>query len=248
MQEKSETAPALLLDNVVKSYGAIRAVAGVSLTAKAGEFIALLGPNGAGKTTLFQLLSGLFAADSGRIEVMGHDMARDPVPALAQLGIVFQQPTLDLELTVTANLMFHAGLHGLSRPVAQARIDKELSRLGLSERAHDKTAQLSGGNRRRLELARALLHEPRLLLMDEPTVGLDPKSRSDLIKLMLSMRRERAVAVLWATHLCDEVSDADRVVVLHRGRVLADTTPARLVADAGATSIEQAFLAMTGAQ
>jgi ABC-2 type transport system ATP-binding protein len=248
MQEKSETAPALLLDNVVKSYGAIRAVAGVSLTAKAGEFIALLGPNGAGKTTLFQLLSGLFAADSGRIEVMGHDMARDPVPALAQLGIVFQQPTLDLELTVTANLMFHAGLHGLPRAVAQARIDKELARLGLIERAHDKTAQLSGGNRRRLELARALLHEPRLLLMDEPTVGLDPKSRSDLIKLMLSMRRERAVAVLWATHLCDEVSDADRVVVLHRGRVLADTTPARLVADAGATSIEEAFLAMTGAQ
>jgi ABC-2 type transport system ATP-binding protein len=246
MQERTETGPALLLDNVVKSYGAIRAVAGVSLMAKPGEFIALLGPNGAGKTTLFQLLSGLFAADSGRIEVMGHDMARDPVPALARLGIVFQQPTLDLELTVTANLMFHAGLHGLARAVAQARIDRELARLGLIERAHDKAAQLSGGNRRRLELARALLHEPRLLLMDEPTVGLDPKSRSDLIKLMLSMRRERKVAVLWATHLCDEVHDADRVVVLHRGRVLADTTPAELVAEAGTTSIEAAFLAMTG--
>jgi ABC-2 type transport system ATP-binding protein len=173
-------------------------------------------------------------------------MARDPVPALARLGIVFQQPTLDLELTVTANLMFHAGLHGLARAVAQARIDRELARLGLIERAHDKAGQLSGGNRRRLELARALLHEPRLLLMDEPTVGLDPKSRSDLIKLMLSMRRERKVAVLWATHLCDEVQDADRVVVLHRGRVLADTTPAELVADAGTASIEAAFLAMTG--
>jgi ABC-2 type transport system ATP-binding protein len=240
------SAPALLLDSVVKTYGPVRAVDGVSLLAKGGEFVALLGPNGAGKTTLFQLLSGLFAADSGRIEVMGHDMARDPVPALARLGIVFQQPTLDLELSVTANLMFHAGLHGIPRAVAEPRIEKELARLGLAERAHDKTAQLSGGNRRRVELARALLHEPRLLLMDEPTVGLDPQSRSDLLKLMLMMRAERGVAVLWATHLCDEVGDADRVIVLHRGKVLADTTPKQFVADAGMTSIEEAFLKMTG--
>ena len=246
MGEGSKTAPALLLDNVVKTYGAIRAVDGVSLRADAGEFIALLGPNGAGKTTLFQLLSGLFAANSGRIEVMGHDMSRDPVPALARLGIVFQQPTLDLELSVTANLLFHAGLHGIPRAVAQPRIEKELARLGLAERAHDKAAQLSGGNRRRVELARALLHEPRLLLMDEATVGLDPQSRSDLIKLMLAMRAERSVAVLWATHLCDEVPDADRVIVLHRGKVLADTTPAQLTAAAGAATIEEAFLAMTG--
>jgi len=241
-----EGAPALLLDNVTKSYGAIRAVDGVSLRASAGEFIALLGPNGAGKSTLFQLLSGLFVPDTGRISVMGHDMRHDPVPALAQLGIVFQQPTLDLELTVTGNLLFHAGLHGIPRAVAKARIEKELARLGLAERAHDKAAQLSGGNRRRVELARALLHEPRVLLMDEPTVGLDPASRSDLLKFILGLRAERSVAVLWATHLCDEVTDADRVVVLHRGKVLADTTPAGLVAKAGAATIEQAFLAMTG--
>jgi ABC-2 type transport system ATP-binding protein len=240
------TAPALRLRDVVKSYGQNRALDGVSLEVRPGELVALLGPNGAGKSTLFQLLSGLFAADSGRIEVMGHDIARDPVPALARLGIVFQQPTLDLELTVTANLMFHAGLHGIPRGVAEARIAQELARLGLAERAHDKAAQLSGGNRRRVELARALLHEPRLLLMDEATVGLDPQSRSDLLALMLTMRTERAVAVLWATHLCDEVVDADRVIVLHRGKVLADTTPLRLVADAGTATIEQAFLAMTG--
>jgi ABC-2 type transport system ATP-binding protein len=240
--------PALHLDHVVKTYGAIRAVDGVTLRAAAGEFIALLGPNGAGKSTLFQLLSGLFVPDSGRIAIMGHDMRRDPVPALAQLGIVFQQPTLDLELTVTGNLLFHAGLHGIPRAAAKARIANELRRLGLAERAHDKAAQLSGGNRRRVELARALLHEPRVLLMDEPTVGLDPASRNDLLKLILGLRSERAVAVLWATHLCDEVAGADRVIVLHHGKVLADTTPATLVAGAGATTIEQAFLAMTGAQ
>jgi ABC-2 type transport system ATP-binding protein len=243
-----EATPALRLDKVVKTYGSVRAVDGVSLTAKAGEFIALLGPNGAGKTTLFQLLSGLFTADSGKIEVMGHDMARDPVPALARLGIVFQQPTLDLELSVTGNLLFHAGLHGIPRATAQERIAKELARLGLAERAHDKAAQLSGGNRRRIELARALLHQPSLLLMDEATVGLDPQSRGDLLKLILMMRAERKVAVLWSTHLCDEVGDADRVIVLHRGKVLADTTPAVLLASTGAKTIEEAFLAMTGAR
>ena len=243
---RDDQAPALVLDNVVKSYGAIRALDGVSLTAAAGEFIALLGPNGAGKTTLFQLLSGLFVPNSGRIEIMGHDIRSDPVPALATLGIVFQQPTLDLELSVTGNLLFHAGLHGIPRSVAKERIAKELARLGLAERAHDKAAQLSGGNRRRVELARALLHEPRVLLMDEPTVGLDPASRSDLLALMLKSRAERSVAVLWATHLCDEVPGADRVVVLHHGKILADTTPVQLMARAGKSKIDQAFLAMTG--
>jgi ABC-2 type transport system ATP-binding protein len=240
------TAPALLLDNVVKTYGPIRAVNGVSFAARPGEFIALLGPNGAGKSTLFQLLSGLFVPDSGRIEVMGHDMTRHAVPALAQLGIVFQQPTLDLELSVTANLLFHAGLHGIPRSIAKPRIEAELARLGLADRAHDKTSQLSGGNRRRVELARALLHQPRVLLMDEATVGLDPASRSDLLKLLLAMRIERAVVVLWATHLCDEVDEADRVIVMHKGKVLTDTTPQKLVAAAGVSTVEQAFLAMTG--
>ena len=236
----------LVIDDLSVRIAGRLLIDAASVQIPSGARVGLVGRNGAGKTTLFQLLSGLFVADSGRIEVMGHDMTRNAVPALARLGIVFQQPTLDLELSVTANLMFHAGLHGIPRAVAQARIDKELARLGLVERAHDKSAELSGGNRRRVELARALLHEPRLLLMDEATVGLDPQSRSDLLKLMLTMRAERSVAVLWATHLCDEVGDADRVIVLHRGKVLADTTPGKLIAAAGAKSIEEAFLAMTG--
>ena len=239
---------AISVSHLNKTYASgFQALKDVNLEIRRGEIFALLGPNGAGKTTLFQLLSGLFVPDFGRIEVMGHDMLRDPVPALAKLGIVFQQPTLDLELTVTGNLLFHAGLHGIPRAVAKSRIEAELARLGLAERAHDKTIQLSGGNRRRVELARALLHEPRVLLMDEATVGLDPASRGDLLKLILTMRAERSVAVLWATHLCDEVADADRVIVLNRGKVLADTTPAQFIKSAGADTIEQAFLAITGA-
>src|SRR5262249_6397811 len=147
---------------------------------------------------------------------------------------------------VPANLLSHTGRHGIPRSAAKPRIEAELARLGLADRARDKTAQLSGGNRRRVELARALLHQPRLLLMDEPTVGLDPASRADLLKLLHAMRAERSVAVLWATHLCEEVDGADRVIVLHRGKVLTDTTPADLVTTTGAPSIEAAFLAMTG--
>jgi ABC-2 type transport system ATP-binding protein len=240
--------PALFLENVVKTYGSIRAVDGVSFSVAPGEFVALLGPNGAGKTTLFQLLSGLFVPDSGRVEIMGQDMRRNPVPALAMLGIVFQQPALDLELSVSENLLFHAGLQGMRRRAAKERIAVELKRLSLADRAKDKAVQLSGGNRRRVELARALLHDPRVLLMDEATVGLDPASRRDLLKLMLTLRAERSVAVLWATHLCDEVSDADRVIILHRGKVRADATPAQLIARSAKATIEQAFLAMTGPQ
>ena len=238
---------ALEIDDLSKQFGDLHVFGGISLSIGDRGVHTIIGPNGAGKTTLFQLLSGLFVPDSGRIAVMGHDMRRDPVPALARLGIVFQQPTLDLELSVTSNLLFHAGLHGIPRAIAKPRIESELARLGLADRAHDKASQLSGGNRRRVELARALLHEPSVLLMDEATVGLDPASRSDLLKLLLAMRIERSVAVLWATHLCDEVGDADRVIVMHKGKVLTDTTPKKLVAAAGATTIEEAFLAMTGA-
>jgi ABC-2 type transport system ATP-binding protein len=246
VQDAATNGPAALaVRDVVKSYGRVRALAGVSVNVRPGEFVALLGPNGAGKTTLFQLLSGLVTPDAGDIAVMGHDMRVDAVPALAGLGIVFQAPTLDLELSVRANLLFHAGLHGLPGAAAKARIAADLERLGLAERADDPVRALSGGQRRRIELARALLHAPRVLLMDEATVGLDPASRSDLLKLLLAMRRERSVAVLWATHLCDEVADADRVIVMHKGKVLTDTTPAALLTATGTTTVEQAFLAMT---
>ncbi len=238
-------APLLAATDVRKSYGPRPALAGVDLTVRRGEFVALLGPNGAGKSTLFQLLSGLFVADAGRIEVLGHDIGRAPVPALAGLGIVFQQPTLDLDLSVEANLRFHGRLHGLGGRRLRARIAEELARQGLAERAQEPARALSGGNRRKVELARALLHGPVLLLMDEATVGLDPASRRQLLDQVLALRRARGVGVLWATHLVDEAEAADRAVVLHRGRVLAEGTPAALRQAAGAPDLAAAFLALT---
>lgn len=240
-----DAAAALAVEDVSKSYGPIKALDGVSLRVARGEFVALLGPNGAGKSTLFQLLTGLFVPDAGRIEVAGFDMRRNARRALACLGVVFQQPTLDLDLSVAANLLFHARLHGMGR-AARPRIDAELHRIGLTARAKDRARTLSGGNRRKVELARALLHDPVVLLMDEPTVGLDPASRAQLVEYVHSLCTHRGVGVLWATHLVDEAESADRVVILHKGRWIASGTAAALRERTGRQSLRDAFLDLTG--
>ena len=231
---------------VTKRYGRTLALDGVSLEVAAGEMVALLGPNGAGKSTLLQLLTGLFVADAGEVQVLGADMRRHPVAALARIGVVFQQPALDLNLSVRASLRFHADLHGLPRAVARQRIDALLGRFGLSDVASHTARSLSGGNRRKVELLRALLHEPRLLLMDEATVGLDPASRAQLLADVLRIRDERGLGVLWATHLVDEAARAQRVVVLHQGRVRFEGSPAALCRAQSADTLEAAFLRLTG--
>lgn len=236
---------ALWIDGVSKSYGALKALNTLSLAVARGEFIVLLGPNGAGKTTLFQLLTGLFVPDEGYIEVAGHDMRHYARAALASLGVVFQQPTLDLDLSVIANLRFHARLHGMGRN-AKPRITEELARIGLSERARDQARTLSGGNRRKVELARALLHEPTQLLMDEPTVGLDPGSRELLLDYVHQLCKTRGLGVLWATHLVDEAERAHRVVVLHKGYRIAVDTPTVLCAKTRTQTLGEAFLELTG--
>ncbi len=236
----------LQVSNAEKAYGEKLALDGVSFDIPAGHFVALLGLNGAGKTTLFQLLTGLFAADSGSITIDGFDIAREPVAVLARLGVVFQQPTLDLDMSVGANLRFHASLRGIRGADRTQRIAKELDRAGLAAEDKRLCRELSGGNRRKVELARALLGNPSLLLMDEATVGLDPASRQTLISEVRSLCTERNTAVLWSTHLVDEAETADAVIVLHQGRILKYGPPAEIISAAGADTLANAFAALTG--
>ncbi len=236
------------IDRLTKRYGAHPALQALSLHVPAGQFVALLGPNGAGKSTLFQVLTGLFAADEGDVEVAGHSLRREPAAALRHIGVVFQQMSLDLDLSIRRNLLFQADLHGLPRALAHERIATECARLGVDPDLERKVRELSGGNRRKVELARANLHQPSVLLMDEATVGLDPKSRQDLLAALRDDVRTRGVCVLWATHLVDEAVGADRVVVLHQGRLLADGTPAQVTEALGGATLEAGFIARTRTQ
>lgn len=231
----------LVVEDLSFSYGPRKALDALSFALAPGSFTALLGPNGAGKSTLFSLLTRLFTAPGGRIGIAGHDLARQPLRALAALGCVFQQPTLDLDLTVRRNLLYHAALHGLSGPAARARADAALDTLALADRADTPARNLSGGQRRRVELARALIHAPRVLLLDEPTVGLDAASRLAITDHAHRLAAE-GTTVLWATHLTDEVAPADRCLILHRGRLLADARADRI---AGGSSLADRFLALT---
>jgi ABC-2 type transport system ATP-binding protein len=238
--------PALTVEQVSHAYGSRPALVDVSFAIQPASFTVLLGLNGAGKTTLFSLITRLYAARQGRILVFGHDVARAPGPALARLGIVFQDRTLDLDLTVVQNLAYHAALHGIARREARGRADTVLARVGLADRARDKVRSLSGGQMRRLEIARALLHRPPLIVLDEPTVGLDIAARADLIAHVRRLVAEDGVCVLWATHLVDEIAAGDGVIVLHRGRVLAHAGVAEVIAATGAADIRAAFATLTG--
>lgn len=235
----------LRIHGLVKRYGARTALDALDLDLPAGQWVALLGPNGAGKSTLFQVLTGLFAADAGDVTVDGLSLRRQATKALRHIGVVFQQMSLDLDLSVRRNLQFHADLHGLPRAVAAERIAEGCAALGIAGDLARPVRELSGGNRRKVELVRALLHRPKLLLMDEPTVGLDPKSRRDLLAAIRADVAARGSTVLWATHLVEEAEAADRVLVLHRGRLLADGTPAAVTTALGGATLEQAFIHAT---
>ena len=233
--------PALEIEDLSYSYGRGFALEGIGFALRPGEFAALLGPNGAGKTTLFSLITRLFDAPKGVIRVCGIDLKRQPTRALARMGVVFQQSTLDLDLTVRQNLHYFASLHGLPRAHARRRIQEELERLGMAERIDEKVRQLNGGHRRRVELARALLHRPSLLVLDEPTVGLDVPARRAIVDHVHAMCRDQDIAVLWATHLIDEVFPEDRVIVINKGRILADGSVAKVNHDAACTTLTQSF-------
>jgi ABC-2 type transport system ATP-binding protein len=233
---------ALAIDNLSHGFGGRRALSEVNLSVEPGSFAVLLGPNGAGKTTLISLVTGLYNAQHGDIRIFGHSIRRDPLPALARLGVVFQMPTLDLDLTVGQNLTYHGALHGLSRREARERACDELERFGIGDRQGDKVRSLSGGLRRRVEIARALLHRPRLLIVDEATAGLDLAARQLLLTHVRDLCRN-GLGVLWATHMLGEVEPSDQLVVLHQGRVHWDGRAGDLAPSA---ALEAAFLRITG--
>ncbi|MBR0694768.1 ABC transporter ATP-binding protein [Bradyrhizobium lablabi] len=246
-RQSAAVRPALSVGKISHSYGPRRALDDVSFTVAPASFTALLGLNGAGKSTLFSLVTRLFGIQSGRISIFGHDISRAPGEALRLLGVVFQPRTLDLDLSLTQNLLYHAALHGISRREARLRSGEVLARIGLTDRAGSKVRDLSGGQMRRVEIARALLHRPRLLLLDEATVGLDVKARADILDHVRQLVTEQGIGVLWATHLFDEIMPNDDLVVLHQGKVLAHGQVSRVVADAGAQDVNTAFMRLTGA-
>ncbi|MBD1545381.1 ABC transporter ATP-binding protein [Roseibium aggregatum] len=229
------------VQNVSYSYGSKKALDDVTIELEAGRFCALLGPNGAGKSTLFNLLTHLFVTRQGSIRIAGYDLAREPRKALARLGVVFQQPTLDLDMSVAWNLSYFAALQGLSGAHVKKRIEAVLDRLDMRERAKEKVRALNGGHRRRMEIARALIHEPEVLLLDEPTVGLDAASRTAITAYAHDLA-DSGLLIFWATHLVDEIRPADDVVVLHKGQVLAHDRASVL---AGGGSLVDAFTALT---
>ena len=235
---------ALSVEGLSHAYGERSALKDVTFAIAPASFTVLLGLNGAGKSTLFSLITRLFGTQHGAIRIFGHDVARFPGAALRLLGIVFQPRTLDLDLSVKQNLLYHAALHGIAPGDARRRAEQALARIALSERAGDKVRDLSGGQMRRIEIARALLHRPRLLLLDEPTVGLDITARAEILAHVRQLVAEERVCVLWATHLIDEVAPSDDVIVLHQGRLLAHDAAPSVVADAKAPDLRSAFTAL----
>jgi ABC-2 type transport system ATP-binding protein len=229
-----------------KDFGAIRALDHLDLDVREAEFFGLLGPNGAGKTTTVHLLATLLAPSRGNARVAGHDVVRDGLSVRRSIGLVFQETTLDRDLTVEENLRFAARLCSLPRRVAEPRIDALLRQFALVERRHDPVRTLSGGMRRAADLARGILHEPRVLFLDEPTAGLDPRARRSLWELIGRLRASSGLTVLLTTHYVEEAEPCDRVAVLDGGRLAALGTPADLKRAAGVRSLEEVFLAHTG--
>jgi len=243
----SQGPPALAVEGVGHSYGKRQALADVSFAMPPGTFTVLLGLNGAGKSTLFSLVTRLFATQRGAIRIFGHDVARAPGEALRILGVVFQARTLDLDLSVMQNLTYHAALHGIGKREARRRAADGLARIDLADRTNDKVRDLSGGQMRRVEIARALLHRPRLLVLDEPTVGLDIKARADILAHVRGLVAQEGVCVLWATHLVDEIAETDDLIVLHQGRMLAHGSVKDVLAQTGEPNARAAFTRLTAA-
>ena len=231
------------ISEVSHNFGQKRVLDQITLTIKKGTFCALLGPNGAGKSTLFSALTRLLMHTQGTIKIHGNDIHKSPRPALSNLGVVFQQQTMDLDLTVFQNLRYFGKLQGMSGKDLNQRIDQVLNLLNMAERSYEVVRTLNGGHRRRAEIARSLIHDPKVLLLDEATVGLDPETRKSITDDMHKIAQTKGKTILWATHLCDEVGDDDQLVILHNGKILRNG-PAHEIANGG--NLLDVFLSLTG--
>ena len=237
---------ALQINNVSHKFGEFKALKNVSINIDSGDFTVLLGLNGAGKTTLYSLITRLYNNNSGSIKIHNFDVREKSSDALKNIGVVFQQPTLDLDLSVEENLHYHSSLHGLSFADAKERIEEEIQRINLTEKLKNKVRSLSGGHRRRVEIARSLLHKPKLLLLDEPTVGLDIGSRQMILKHVKSLCKKGQLAVLWATHLIDEIDKGEKVVIIHKGEIVESGDVIKIVKKTKQKNIRDAFNRLVG--
>ena len=221
------------VQNLVHRYETRTALKGISFDVRAAELFGLLGPNGSGKTTLFRILSTLMIPSGGRALVMGYDSARDAARLRRQIGVVFQAQSVDPKLTAYENLWHQGHLYGLKGSALKSRVQEILSRVGLADRAKERVGTFSGGMQRRIELAKGLLHHPGVLLLDEPTTGLDPGARRDLWQYLQILRDEEQVSVLVTTHLMEEAERCDRLAIMNEGNLVALGTPVELKSEIG---------------
>ena len=234
--------PAILIDSVSHKYGARLALDQVSFQVQPGEIFGLLGPNGGGKTTLFKLLSTLMPVQLGQLSIVGFDVAKHADEVRQSIGVTFQSPSVDVKLTVRENIVYQGRLYGLSGADLRKRVAAQMERFQITDRANDLVQTLSGGLKRRVEIAKSLLHDPRVLLLDEPSTGLDPGARFDLWQALQTLRAESGVTVLVTTHLMEEAEKCDRLVILDRGKLAAMGTPDELRSRIGGDCITiQAF-------
>ena len=218
--QPNEPYPALEIHDLSHFYAKFQALHEINLSIAQGEFVILLGPNGAGKTTLFSLVTRLYNNRYGSIKINGFELTKYPSKALRYLGVVFQQRSLDVDLTVEQNLKYSAALHGMSKKLSVQRTQDELERLDMLDYRDQKIRKLSGGQARRVEIARALMSKPKILILDEPTVGLDVNSREQIIQHVRELCHHNNIAVLWTTHLIDEIQATDTVVILKKGNIV----------------------------